>query len=113
MHFNVRVSDIYITGYFGESVSSDSGLISIIKAHGHCVQIRSEKFWSSSYTTEEIRKTNGRAVVLVRNPFTAIYGYRHVTTAGHTGHTTSSQFIGPGQFKSVERTVISIYRTAQ
>ena len=85
---------MYIPGFFGESVPSDSGLLSMIKAHGYLGQTGS----ASNLTTEEILKTNGRAVVLVRNPFRAIYGYRHLNIAGHTGHSNASHFIGPGLF---------------
>ena len=88
---------IFVTGYFGESVPSNSGLVSIIKAHGYYGQTGP----ASTYlhlTTEEILKTNGNAVVLIRNPFRAICGYRHTLKAGHTGHTNASQFIAPGLF---------------
>ena len=95
---NSHCSRIYhiFPGYYGESVPSDSGLLSIIKAHGSLKHMQTRTAFN--LTAEQIFKTNGSAVVLVRNPFRAIYGYRHLQFAGHTGHTNSSQFIGPGRF---------------
>ena len=94
---------IFVAGYFGESVPSNSGLVSIIKAHGdYGISGFASKHEPMKYTegrtTEEILKTNGSAVVVFRNPFQAIYGYRHLNIAGHTGHANASQFIGPGLF---------------
>ena len=84
----------------------DSGLVSITKAHGYYGQTKEKmlrngvkKSWSNTYTAEEIWKTNGRAVVLIRDPFRTIYGYRHLDQAGHTGHADASQFIASGIFK--------------
>ena len=89
---------IFDAGYFGESVPPDSGLVSIIKAHGYYGQRSITDITNLNLTTEQIIKTNGTAVLLFRNPYKAIYGYRHTLKAGHTGHTNAAQFIGPGLF---------------
>ena len=100
---------ILVEGYFGESVPSNSGLVSIIKAHGDYGISKHEPMkYTEGRTTEEILKTNGSAVVVFRNPFRAIYGYRHLNNAGHTGHANASQFIGPGLFVFWKMSIVSL-----
>ena len=82
----------------------------MIDAHGYYVEYGNNYIdidlknldWSYNYTSLEISATSGNAVVLIRNPFQAIYEYRDLTYGSHAGHTTSYQFFGTGiwQFES-------------
>ena len=81
----------------------DSGLVSIVKSHGYYGQYhydfeeQKKVDWGSDYTNFEIMAADGKAVLLLRNPYTCIYGYRHLIQAeDHTGQTNASQFVGTG-----------------
>ena len=63
--------------------------------HGNNIDLKN-KDWSSDYTKKEILVTSGNAVVLVRNPFEAIYAYRHLTYESHAGQITAYNFFGKG-----------------
>ena len=49
-------------------------------------------------TLDQMYKTQGAAVLLMRNPYRAIYGYRHYTFAGRVRYTDVSKFFGDGKF---------------
>ena len=66
----------------------DSGLTSVIKAHGSTT--------NEGTTSDQMMWTNGNAILLVRNPYKAIYGHRHLDAGGHVGYADASHFFGPG-----------------
>ena len=73
----------------------------MVDAHGYYVEYGNNidiknLDWSYNYTSLEISATSGNAVVLIRNPFQAIYEYRDLTYRSHAGHTTAYQFFGSG-----------------
>ena len=79
----------YITiGYYGESLPYDSGLTSVIKAHGSTT--------NEGTTSDQMSWTEGNAILLIRNPYKAIYGHRHLDAGGHVGYADASHFFGPG-----------------
>jgi hypothetical protein len=45
---------------------------------------------------DHIAELNGSAVLLVRNPFKAIVGHRHLDDAGHFGLALDYNFVGEG-----------------
>ena len=73
----------------------------IVDAHGYYIEHGNnidlkDVDWSSEYTSKEIRAASGNAVILIRNPFEAIYAYRHLTYSSLAGETTAYQFFGKG-----------------
>ena len=45
---------------------------------------------------DHITELNGTAILLVRNPFKAIIGHRHLDEGGHVGLAPDSKFVGEG-----------------
>ena len=94
---------IIITGYFGESVPFNSGIITVVKGHGHYFSgypgnTGVQPISRENETVEQILETNGNAIILIRNPYHVIVGYRHQLLApGHTEHAKASAFIGKGR----------------
>ena len=43
-----------------------------------------------------MEQTDGNAILLIRNPYKAIYGHRHLDAGGHVGYADASHFVGPG-----------------
>ena len=76
------------SGFVGESLPYDSGLTSVIKTHGSTT--------NQGTTSDHMMWTEQNAILLIRNPYKAIYGHRHLDAGGHVGFTDSSHFIGPG-----------------
>ena len=73
----------------------------IVDAHGYYIKHGSnidlkDVDWSPDYTSKEILETSGNAAILFRNPFEALYAYRHLTYESHAGDTTAYQFFGKG-----------------
>ena len=79
----------FITGFFGESLPFDSGLTSVIKGHGH---------QGPGDIEFQMYSTGEKAILMIRNPYHAIYGYRHYTFHGQLGHADASHFIGKGKW---------------
>ena len=45
--------------------------------------------------------TDGNAILLIRNPYKAIYGNMHLHAGGHVGYADSSKFFGPGRLNKI------------
>ena len=60
----------------------------MIKAHGSTT--------NEGSTHEQMEWTEGNAILLIRNPFKAIYGHRHLDAGGHVGYADASHFFGTG-----------------
>ena len=45
---------------------------------------------------DQMQMTNGDGILLIRNPYKAIYGHRHLDAGGHVGFADASHFFGPG-----------------
>ena len=43
--------------------------------------------------------TNGDGILLIRNPYKAIYGHRHLDAGGHVGFADASHFFGQGIYE--------------
>ena len=77
-----------------------NGRTSIIKGHGQVVY---RDTWQGPYsspgdTEYEINSTAEKAILLIRNPYDAIYGYRHYIFTGLKGRADNSKFKGNGMF---------------
>ena len=75
--------------------------MTVIKSHGSTLDgtsVRAQKGMSSTYakTEDEMMKTNGNGILLIRNPYRAIYGNRHLNNGGHMGYADASKFFGRG-----------------
>ena len=46
-----------------------------------------------------MRETQGTAILLMRNPYLAIYGYRNYLFEGHKGIADVSRFLGKGKLE--------------
>ena len=57
-----------------------------IKSHGGSVQS----------TKKEMMNTNRNGIILIRNPFRALYGYRNYLFGGVNGYAEVSRFVGEG-----------------
>ena len=92
---HILLLSMFSSGHLGEYVPYNSGLLSVIKAHGY-IRVKGRYSWSyPEDLISEMLQTNGKAVVLIRNPYRAIYSYRN-HMEGHTGHANISQFLGLG-----------------
>ena len=91
-------------GYHGESLPFNSGMTTVIKSHGSTIDFhRSQQHLRSDVrinarTDHEMKRTHRNGIVLIRNPYRAIYGYRHLNDGGHLGHADASKFFGPGVY---------------
>ena len=71
----------------------------MVKAHGYAGRGVVSKVWNQPNDTFfQMEQTNGRAILLIRNPYHAIFGFRNHISGGHLGHADSSMFTGPGNF---------------
>ena len=75
--------------------------MTVIKSHGNTIDgtsLRAQKGMSRPYarTEDEMMRTNGNGILLIRNPYRAIYGNRHLNNGGHLGYADASKFFGPG-----------------
>ena len=85
-------------GFHGETLPPVSGLTSVIKGHGHYSnKVISEELSSLGDTEQQMSLLKEKAILLIRNPYDAIYGYRHYVFSGQHGHTDISKFIGKGK----------------
>lgn len=82
---------VFILGYFGESLPYASGLTSVIKGHGYL-----GTFETFEDTDHQMTITHGNAILLIRNPYSAIYGFRHYYSGGHLGYAYAENFFCPG-----------------
>ena len=77
-------------------------MITVVKGHGHYfsgypgntgVQPISRK----NATIEQIMETNGKAIIIIRNPYHVLSGYRHqLLSPGHLEQAKASAFVGKG-----------------
>ena len=93
----------FVLGHDSGKGHPDLRSFAIVDAHGYYIEhgnnidIDLKNInWSYDYTSKEILATSGNAVVLVRNPFEALYAYRRLTYGSHAGDTTAYQFFGKG-----------------
>ena len=76
-----------------------------VKSHGFTTGNFSLKAVSTTTSDVErrqqnhIKELNSTAIVLIRNPFRAIIGHRHLDEGGHTGHAKEESFLGPGKLE--------------
>ena len=86
-------------GFHGETLPPVSGLTSVIKGHGHYSNkiINNEELSTPGDTEHQMSLTKEKAILLIRNPYDAIYGYRHYVFHGQHGHTYISKFLGKGK----------------
>ena len=89
-------------GFFGEAVPFDSGLVSLIKGHGNYNPEDQQRINHRDVTTSrqdiinEMKVTENNAIIMIRNPYLAIYSYKNYIEKGSSGHADESQFFGPG-----------------
>ena len=91
----------FVLGHDSGKGHPDLRSFAIVDAHGYYIEHGNnidlkDVDWSSDYTSKEILAASGNAVILIRNPFEAIYSYRHLTYGSHAGDTTAYQFFGKG-----------------
>ena len=84
-------------------VPYDSGLTCLIKGHGNFNpdgvyrMNKRDKITSRIDFPKELKIVNGRAVLLIRNPYHVIYSYRNYVDKSLVGHADESKFIGSGR----------------
>ena len=74
-------------GYHGESLHFNSKLVITIKSHGRTI---------TQPTENEMMNTNRNGIIIIRNPYKAIYGYIHTSIGGYLGYADVSKFVGDG-----------------
>ena len=71
-----------------------------IKSHGFTTGPFAKKAINEPKSTRKLnnhqKELNSTAILLIRNPFRAIIGHRHLDEGGHTGHAPLKSFVGPG-----------------
>ena len=92
-------SNVIAAGFHGELLPPVSGLTSVIKGHGHYTSkiIHDEELSTPGITEHQMSLTKEKAILLIRNPYDTIYGYRHYVFHGQHGHTYISKFLGKGK----------------
>ena len=93
------------TGFYGEVLPFDSGLTVVVKSHGHTTGKATQFSRSEQKKYNHIAELNGTAILLIRNPFRAIIGHRHLDAGGHTGYADVDQFLGEGESARATRRV--------
>ena len=98
--------DIFLTnkpilsGFYGEGVPFQSQMTVAIKSHGFTTGTFARKALNAPESTRKLnnhlKELNSTAILLIRNPFKAIIGHRHLDEGGHTGHAPAKSFLGPG-----------------
>ena len=53
---------------------------------------------STRMLSNHFKELNSTAILLIRNPFKAIIGHRHLDEGGHTGHASAKSFMGRGKY---------------
>ena len=88
-------------GLFGGDLPHNSGLTSVIKGHGHYSPLELNSTYNekttSKDTTYQMEQTNATAILLIRNPYHAIYGYRHYMFEARVGNTYANNFLYKGK----------------
>ena len=59
---------------------------------------------STRMLSNHFKELNSTAILLIRNPFKAIIGHRHLDEGGHTGHASPKSFVGRGKYFVTVRT---------
>ena len=87
-------------GFFGEAVIHNSQLTSVVKYHGHFssnkLYHKRGRLTQQDHVFAQINATRGNAILLIRNPYHVIYGYRNYQAGGHYGHAEIEDFEGEG-----------------
>nr|XP_018917676.1 PREDICTED: WSC domain-containing protein 1-like [Bemisia tabaci] len=83
---------IFSKGFFGERESPDCGCTSVQKTHGFALAGAVPKLPTEK--TAEVSLFNGRAILLLRNPYEALLSYRNYLYGGHTGFAPNNKFRG-------------------
>ena len=94
-------SSSFLPENHGVKVNSDLRSFATVDAHGYYIKHGNnidlkDVDWSPDYTSKEILETSGNAAIVIRNPFEALYVYRHLTFGSPEGDTTAHQFFGKG-----------------
>ena len=93
------LSNVIAAGFHGETLPPVSGLTSVIKGHGHYSnKVISEELSSLGDTEQQMSLLKEKAILLIRNPYDTIYGYRNYVFHGQHGHADISKFLGKGKF---------------
>ena len=105
---NLLLHPFFKIGYYGEGILYNSGMTIAVKSHGFTTGNFSLKAvdekTSNSFRRlhNHMKELNSTAIVLIRNPFKAIIGHRHLDEGGHTGHAKAESFIGKGKSQFVQ-----------
>ena len=101
-----------LLGFYGEAVPVDSGLVTLIKGHGNFNPGGNQRLnlvditTPDHITTDEIKKTDNNAILLIRNPYHVIYSYRNYvekkSSPNWRRHATEDKFIGTGKYETYE-----------
>lgn len=85
-------------GFYGEGVSADSRLVLTVKTHGQTTEegARLPRVDQQQASFNHHREVNHSAILVIRNPFAAIIGHRHLDQGGHTGLAKPEEFRGEG-----------------
>eukprot|EP00095_Tigriopus_kingsejongensis_P004283 maker-scaffold2020_size22516-snap-gene-0.5 protein:Tk04283 transcript:maker-scaffold2020_size22516-snap-gene-0.5-mRNA-1 annotation:"wsc domain-containing protein 1" len=82
-------------GLYGEMVPWDSGMTVAVKSHGHTTGLGVLEPRVNQLNFNHFEEFKFRGVLLIRNPFKAIIGHRHLDAGGHTGFAAEDHFVGP------------------
>ena len=96
-----------IIGLFGEAVPFDSGLVTLLKGHGNYNPDIVHRINYLEPTTlkedliNQMRITDNKAILLIRNPYHVIYSYRNYVKKGDLIHAEHTYFYGAGKILSI------------
>ena len=82
-------------GFYGESFNDSCGCTLVQKTHGYTIDgFQTTPDWS--LRSRMVARHDGRAVLIIRNPYEAMLAFRNYRKAGHIGYTPDSHFVGKG-----------------
>ena len=86
-------------GFFGESIPYESSLTSVVKAHGHYSSselYHTDPLTQPQDTFAQMTFLKGNAILLIRNPYWTLFGYRNYNSGGHFSHADKNNFTENG-----------------
>jgi len=81
-------------GMYGEGVPENSRMVMTVKTHGYTTDKGLHVSREEQIKYNHYKEVNNSAILLIRNPYAALIGHRHLDQGGHTGLAKQQDFVG-------------------